>query len=344
MSSTRHVGIRDVARAAGVSVTTVSHALNDKPGVSDATRANVARVAADLGYQPDPRGRQLSSGRSGLVALTVSVPDGMAKPVAELGHNASVINGIAAAVTARELALVIVPSGGGEIWRRLSIDGAIVVDPAPGDPALDEMTSADIPVVTIGRPVGPEPLLVPALVVDNDYEHGTRVMLDHLVDRGATTVGIMSAGAGQSYEVDSIAAYRAWTKERGAQPLVDELPIVAGDELSISIARAVADRLDRGDLPDAIHCVEELVASSLLTHCKARGIRVPDDLLVSSISDRGMAETTSPTLTTLELHPRNLGAAAAVGLADLLDGVVAGAGTVTIPTTVVVRGSTTPSS
>ncbi len=344
MPKAGHIGIRDVARAAGVSVTTVSHALNDKPGVSHATRVRVKQVATELGYRPDPRGRHLASGRSGLVALTVSAPHGMASPVADLGHDASVMNGIAAAVGARDLALVIVPSGGDEIWKRLPIDAVIVVDPAPGDPALDEMALAEIPVATIGRPVASgsasRPVLEPAIVVDNDYGQGTRAMLDHLVERGAETVGVVSLGAGQSYEVDSVDAYRTWSRERGSQPSVDTFPLLDGDEMTGSVARAVADRLDRPGLPDAFYCLEEGVAASLLTLCRARGISVPGDLLVSSISDRGQAETTSPTLTTLELHPRVLGATAARALADLLSGTSSTDSHYTVPTTVVARGST----
>ena len=341
MPKAGHIGIRDVARAAGVSVTTVSHALNDKPGVSHATRVRVKRVATELGYRPDPRGRQLASGRSGLVALTVSAPHGMASPAAEPGHNASVMNGIAAAVGARDLALVIVPSGGDEIWNRLPIDAAIVVDPVPGDSALDEMALAKIPVVTIGRPVPAGTPFEPAIVVDNDYEQGTRSMLDHLADRGAETVGLLAGGVGQSYELDSIDCYRGWSAERGSVPSVEELPVNDSQERSSSAARLVADRLDRPGLPDAFYCLEESIATSLLTQCRARGIRVPDDLLVSSISDRGLAETTSPTLTTLELHPRVLGTSAAKAVADLLSGSSSAPGPLIVPTTVVVRGSTT---
>src|SRR4249919_791376 len=97
MPGGRSVGIRDVARAAGVSITTVSHALNDKPGVSEGTRRRVREVADQLGYRPDPRGRHLASGRTGLVALTVSVPTGVRTPVAEFAHNAAVIEGAAGA-------------------------------------------------------------------------------------------------------------------------------------------------------------------------------------------------------------------------------------------------------
>ena len=79
---------------------------------------------------------------------------------------------------------------------------------------------------------------------------------------------------------------------------------------------------------------------AVLRACAERGIRVPDDLLVSSISDRGRAEVASPSLTTLELHPRELGAAAAGVLADLLAGLPPPVAPVFVETTIMARAST----
>ena len=103
MSERRHVGIRDVAQAAGVSITTVSHALNGKGSVSDGTQRRVREVADRLGYRPDPRGRQLASGRTGLIAITVSMPDGVRARVEEFAHNAALIDSATASAIARGL-------------------------------------------------------------------------------------------------------------------------------------------------------------------------------------------------------------------------------------------------
>ena len=340
MPGGRSVGIRDVARAAGVSITTVSHALNDKPGVSEGTRMRVREVADELGYRPDPRGRHLASGRTGLVALTVSVPTGVRTPVAEFAHNAAVTEGAAGASTRRELALVIVPSGGGVIWQRLPLDGAIVVDPSPGDPAMHELARARVPVVTIGRITEPDPGLAWTDYVDNDFVEGTHAVLAHLRQRGAQRVGVMGAGGRESYAQDSVEAYRAWCMAATQEPWLHLIHDMDWTDIEASIKREVALALDRADLPDAVHCLDEVMALALLRACAERGIRVPDDLLVSSISDRGRAEVASPSLTTLELHPRELGAAAAGVLADLLAGLPPPVAPVFVETTIMARGST----
>ena len=103
------------------------------------------------------------------------------------------------------------------------------MDPSPGDPAMQEIARARVPVVTIGT-TGWCPATAGARARRGQRSRDrARAMLDHLVDRGANAVGIMAAGAGQSYEVDSIHAYRAWSAERGSEALVDELPIGMGD-------------------------------------------------------------------------------------------------------------------
>ncbi|HWC72024.1 MAG TPA: LacI family DNA-binding transcriptional regulator [Actinomycetota bacterium] len=343
MARRGHVGIRDVARAAGVSITTVSHALNEKGGVSEETRKRVRAVAEELGYRPDPRGRQLASGRTGLVALTVSLPDGVHVLVEEFAHHADLIDAATKAAVARGLALVVVPAGDSTIWERLPLDGTIVVDPLPDDLAVGEMRNRKRPIVTVGRLPGGG---VDTLVVDSDYEGGTSMMLDHLVESGARRVGIIAAGTGESYETDTLAAYRRWCADHEMEPWITS----AGDidwssprawaQLETIGRSTAAACLDREDVPDALYCLAEAFAVGVLTECTARGLDVPGDVMVASMSDRGVTSRTQPPLTTLDLHPRHLGTVAAQVLADLVEGVVADPEPVTVPVTLITRQST----
>lgn len=343
MSPRRHVGIRDVARAAGVSITTVSHALNQKTGVSEDTRQRVREIADELGYRPDPRGRQLASGRTGLVALTVSMPDGVHAHIEEFAHNANLIDAATTTAIARGLALVIVPAGESTIWERLPLDGAIVVDPVPEDPVVRELQHRPAPIVTVGKLPGEA---AAASIVDNDYEGATAAVLDHMVDAGARRVGIVAPGVGESFETDSLAAYRRWCADRAMQPWIHVAEEVdwssprPWDELGSVARSSAASCLDRPDLPDALYCLAEAFAQGVLAGCAARGLRVPDDMMVASLSDRGQTVRASPPLTTLDLHPRELGTAAAELLADLVEGMVSDPTPVTVPATLVPRAST----
>lgn len=325
-----------------MSITTVSHALNEKGGVSDETRRRVREVADRLGYRPDPRGRQLASGRTGLIALTVSMPDGVHAPVEELAHNASLIDAATATAIARGLALVIVPAGEASIWGRLPLDGLIVVDPVPDDPAIREL-GGSVPIVTVGKVPGGG---VDTRVVDNDYAAGTAAILDHLVASGARRVGILSLTDGESYELDSLDAYRAWCEGRGVEPWVhgmEELDWTSPDTWARleSVTRSVAKAcLDRSDVPDAIHCLAEAFALALLAEATERGLDVPGDLMISSLADLGLAARNHPAITTLELFPRELGVVAAELLADLVEGSSPDTAPVVVPTNIVARAST----
>src|SRR5215470_13924142 len=118
--------IHDVAKAAGVSVTTVSHALNGKGRVDPQTRARVARVVRRLGYRANRHARGLRSGRSGSLGLLLPV------------------SGDARSDETLRL----------DFYMRLAGDGAIVADPSPDDKRVKALKALGLPVVTIGRGLG----------------------------------------------------------------------------------------------------------------------------------------------------------------------------------------------
>src|SRR5215207_11510790 len=88
----RRVGIKEVAAAAGVSITTVSHALNGKGRLTPETRQRVRDVATALDYQPSALARGLAGGRTGMLALAVSFVDDFSLPVADFDYFLQVMN------------------------------------------------------------------------------------------------------------------------------------------------------------------------------------------------------------------------------------------------------------
>jgi len=105
----RRVSIKDVAREAGVSVTTVSHALNGKGRLSETTRDHVQEVADRLGYRPNPAARSLVSGRTGLIAAMPSLPDDPRIAFSEFGYYSALIGAASGAAVALDRALVVAP-------------------------------------------------------------------------------------------------------------------------------------------------------------------------------------------------------------------------------------------
>jgi DNA-binding LacI/PurR family transcriptional regulator len=177
--------IHDVAKAAGVSVTTVSHALNGKGRVDPQTRALVTQVVHRLGYRANRHARGLRSGRSGTLGLLLPVSgDVRTDETLRLDYYMRLAGAAATAAFAREQALMLLPpviAGSG--LGGLAIDGGIVADPSPHDQRMTVLEGQGLPAVSIGRDLGrPDH----SWYVELDNAANTRLMLDHLAERGGS--------------------------------------------------------------------------------------------------------------------------------------------------------------
>jgi DNA-binding LacI/PurR family transcriptional regulator len=327
----RRVGIREVAAAAGVSVTTVSHALNGKGRLPQETRDRVHEIAQHLGYRPNATARNLAGGKTGLLGLVISQPADVRFALSDFAYFTYLTTAASAAALDRGYALVLTPS---DLGLGIAVDGAIVVDPVQGDPLVDDLREASMPLVTTGRVVGDDP---GRAWVDNDHGAGTRSVLDHLARRGAQRIALMTTPTVISYSVDVELAYRDWCAEHDMAPLVTK----TDQQLTESAGYAAASKLlSRAKPPDAIFATYDRLAFGTLLSADARGVRVPEDLLLAMTateSSRGRAA--GPSVTALNLHPDEIGQRAVELLIDLVEG-TADSGEVLVPTTVIPRAST----
>ena len=332
----RRVGIKDVAKAAGVSITTVSHALSGKGRLTDETRERVRRVADDLGYTPHPVAQSLASGRTGMIAVVVSLPGNAPIAFTQIDYYVALINAATRTAVGRGFALVVAPSTSGPAtWGRLPLDGVIVIDPADGDPTLPVIRGRGVPIVFVGRDPngGPDDL-----VVENDRAKATRSVLDHLADTGARKVALMGLRTFESFTEDALAAHAAWAAEHGAEAFVHTVD--ADSTATPAEFRAGAlSLLTSDDRPDAVFCLYERQAVELLAAAREAGVDVPGQMLVATIAEMGLAASSHPGLTTLELNQDELGAAAASLLIDGLEGRPV-ASVRDVPTSITVRAST----
>jgi DNA-binding LacI/PurR family transcriptional regulator len=317
MGAGRHVSIKDVAREAGVSVTTVSHALNGKGRLNPATRRRVQEVAERLGYRPNPAARSLVSGKTGLIAVLASLPADV--ELTDFAYYTGVIGAASGAAVARDYALVVAPPAGSTfVWDRVALDGLIVVDPIEGEPALPVLRERSIPFVTIGRdPSGHE---LDAVVGADDVA-GARAVFDHLADAGGKRVALVTIPPVYSFARDTIVAYRAWCDERGLQP-IERTPSLEDmvRRREAAIDAIVEDLLGGPEPPDAIYCPIERLGVAVADSILSRGRRIPEDVLLATTSDIGSAAMADPPITTLEYDFGALGRQAAGVLLDLVEG------------------------
>ena len=313
------MSIRDVAREAGVSVTTVSHALNGKGRLHPATRQRVREVAERLGYRPNPAARSLVSGRTGLIAAVPSLPRELNLDFSEFGFYTELIAAATGVAVARDNALVVSPPGADWfVWDRVPLDGVIVIEPMVGEVALPDLRRRHVPFVTVS--VDPAGAGADA-VVRSDDRAGTVRMLDHLVASGGARVAMLAPPPISGFTRDCAETYRRWCASSG-RPLA--LEVVGEHDLASDRTKAYLIALDRllgsKPPPDALFVPIESAGVTVLDELLVRGVSVPQDMLLATTRDLGRVATTTPPLTSLEWDFPEIGRRAAKMLLDLIDG------------------------
>lgn len=334
MSSSHRVNIKDVARLAGVSPTTVSHALGGRRPVAPSTRQRVIAAADRLGYRPHPGARSLKAAGTGVLGLCVTnLADGVT-PLAEMEYYFRTV--IAATETAVEehFALVVVPeSEAGGFWDRILLDGAIITDPQRGDSGIRRLAARDLPIVTVGRnPDAPDD----GYWVDSDPVAATRLCLDHLAAQGARDVAGVSFMTSDYWTQACLQTYHTWCDERGQRPRLEIAPSESEEELRGCALRLLESR----PRPDAVYGFYELPALSVLRMARELGIDVPGELMVASSNDLGLAATAVPPMTTLDYDPAAQAREATRLLIALVRGQTPDEPRTLLPVTLVEREST----
>ncbi|RMI42995.1 LacI family DNA-binding transcriptional regulator [Streptomyces triticirhizae] len=310
-------GIREVAAAAGVSITTVSDALNGKGRLPDTTRRHVRAIADRLGYRPSAAARTLRTGKSGLIGLTVTTYGEEPFTFTEFAYFAEMARAATSAALARGYALVILPAASQhrdfDVWSNVALDGTVVIDPSDHDPVVTELVRQGIPVVSDGQPGGDLPVTA---WVDNDHQAAVAGLLDHLAAAGARRIGLLTGTSTDTYTRLSTTAYLNWCERAGQEPVYEAYP--AHDPCAGAMA---ADRLlARPDRPDAVYGLFDPNGTDLLAAARRYGLRVPDDLLLVCCSESTVYAATEPPVTTLSLQPGRIGTAVIQLLIDAIEG------------------------
>lgn len=315
MAGRVRVSIRDVARAASVSATTVSHALNGKGRVDANTRDHVLAVARELGYSPNRTAQGLAYGRTSNLALLL--PSEMndhdfQSRLLEVDFYLDLTVSCVREAFEREHAVLLLPSPETvDDLGRFGIDGAIVISTQVGDPRLDILAAAGLPYVSIDRdPTRPGE----QWWVGPDNVGNTRTLLDHLERAGAKRVAMLSIESRWCWFRDSLEAYRDWATDHQGEALVT----MVSDRSDSAINRAVEELLRRE--PDAVYAPPQWIASAFLRKAGDLGLRVPDDMLLATGVDSALARTSDPPLTAIDLRPREIAAHAVPALLDRIDG------------------------
>jgi DNA-binding LacI/PurR family transcriptional regulator len=284
------VTIAEIASAAGVSVPTVSKVLNDREGVSDATRRQVKRLLDEHGYAR--RGRLRPS--SGLVDFVIGDLDTQWATALLRGAQAEAARlGKDLVVTTTHGKPVGTPDWVEHLVERGS-DGVVLVVSELLDAARQELQRLHTPVVLVD-PVRSGSASLPT-VVATDWAGG-RDAADHLLRLGHRRIGFITGPPEQECHLDRLDGYRAALLRAGVVP--DPTLVRHGDSLLGGGQRHGADLLGLADRPTAIISGSDEQAYGVYQAARAIGLRVPEDLSVVGFDDVELCQWVSPQLTTI---------------------------------------------
>jgi LacI family transcriptional regulator len=329
--------IRDIASLAGVSIATVSRVLNDRPDVAPDTRESVLRVVREHGFSTNRGARGLSSGRTGIVGLTL--------PFVHAWYFGLIMSGSAEALYEQDMRVVICPTRH-EHAREVSLlerlmhgttDGAILLLPLESDEELRALQRQGYPFVVVD-PRWPLPYGIPC--VSAAHASGAKQATEHLLGLGHRRIAAIKGEEGWYATEERLLGYRAALAAAGVIPPPE---LVVGGDFQIESGFAAALRLfDLAEPPTAIFAFNDNMAVGVLQAARARGVRVPEDVSVVGFDDSEQASIVTPPLTSVRQPLEEMGRMAAGLLSRLVDGQRVEALGVELGTKLVVRESTAP--
>lgn len=305
----RGATIHDVARAADVSVATVSRTLNGIETVAQTTRDRVLRAAGELDYVPHSGARAMSTQRTDTVG--VLLPDLHGEFFSEL------IRGIDVAARSRGLHLLLSSSHGNLAEAnaalramRSRVDSVIVMMPNAGELPLARSGASRLPMVLIGAhgAAGGDA----SFIIDNFA--GALAITEHLASDGRSRVAFVTGPADNLEASERLRGYRAAMLRLGGEDW-----IVRGDFTEESGRRA-GEHFGSGDPPDAIFCANDMMAIGCLEALQAGGIAVPDDVALAGFDDIPIARYVNPPLTTAAVPIAEIGRQALICCIDAAAG------------------------
>jgi DNA-binding LacI/PurR family transcriptional regulator len=330
--------ITDVARAAGVSVATVSRALRGLDKVNPETRARVRRVAAELEYVASPTAASLASGRTRVIGVVApfltrwffsTLVSGIEKTLRQYGHHVLLFD-LEDASFDRRMRLT-----QSMLWKR--VDGVIVLNIPMDEQEQALIERLDLPVVTVGNRVGHWPC------VRIDDRAAMAMATDHVLDLGHTEIAYVGAVPTQSAHLQTPQDRReAFAEALAARGLrcPDEW-VVESDWTAAGARRDAQPLLTGPRRPTAVVAASDEMAFGVVALARRLGLQVPLDLTVVGVDDHEMSDVLDLTTVRQDVDAQGR-RAGEILIRQLLDEDSSPPLATTLPVELVVRGSAGP--
>jgi LacI family transcriptional regulator len=312
------ITLKDVARQAGLSVTTVSRALNDFDDVAVETREHVVRVASELGYHPNHIARSLQGTRAYAVGLVIP----------QLVHRyvdsfwLEFIAGVTS--TCGDAGLDLVLCIGKDLhaenahYQRLvrshRVDGVILCDARVRDQRISFLRQSQAPFVAFGRVLGHDDFSW----VDVDGTTGVRTAVDHLLSLGHRRIGYLGTPRAFSFTHFRHEGYVDALFAAGLD--YDERLVVEDLDVASDLEKSVTKLLTLPDPPTALIACADFLAAGALRVARSLGKRIPEDLSIVAFDDTLVTQHTEPPMTSVSQDNELIGSRVAAVLIQQLQG------------------------
>lgn len=289
------VNLKDVAQKAGVSIRTVSNVVNDWPHVRPALRAHVQQVIDEMGYQPNLAARNLRSGKSGLIALVV--------PEIDVPYFAELTRCVVNEFSSRGMTVVVEQTDGkldreralvGLGPRSMLFDG-IIFSPLAMNSAEIENRTSRVPLVLLGEQQGGG---ADHVLIDNVA--AAQAATQHLIDLGKRRIALIGRqpGAGMNTSGLRVEGYKAALRAAGLE--IDPALIPPTERFYRSDgARIAQEFMALDNPPDAIFCLNDLLALGALRTLNRAGIKIPDEVALIGFDNIEEGRFSTPSLSSV---------------------------------------------
>ncbi|MDU0326342.1 LacI family DNA-binding transcriptional regulator [Microbacterium sp. KSW2-21] len=294
--------IDEVARVAGVSISTVSYALSGKRPVSAATRQRIELAVRELGYSPNAGARMLAGSQTNIFALS--------EPLRADSHAPShmaFMHAMTVAARRREYDMLLLTdedasAGMKRVAASGLVDAVLVLDVAPDDPRVAIARASATPTVFVGIPDDHGDLVC----VDLDFESAATQAVDRLVDAGHERIGLIG-GSRRAYEKSNFPPrVRDTVVTRAAERGATATAVASGEIVTdrALVRQAVRRFVDDGVTGIVLHAPEE-VAQVVLVELEALGRRMPDDVSIVSVGSSFDTDSLPTPIDSIPLVPQS---------------------------------------
>ena len=313
----RIVSLKDISKACGVSIATVSKALNDHSDISKETKERVREIADKLGYHPNAAAQALKTNRSNNIGVLFvdeansglthdyfsHVLDSFKKKAEQEGFDITFINGDKSRTNKMSYLSHAIYRG---------FDGVVIACVEFSDPEVDELIKSNIPVVTIDH------TFYNRIAIVSDNIKGIRDLVTYIYEQGHRKIAYVHGLENTAVTQSRLTSFYNTLQDLGV-PVVDEYMVSSPYRNTEKAFEATTKLLELPDPPTCIMYSDDFAAFGGLNAIRQKGLRVPEDISVAGYDGIELARRISPLMTTIVQDTDRIGRVAASKLIDLIN-------------------------